>query len=231
MLWATQAPLRSEVSVPSAVAYFLESLAFMVLSRSEHFYCLQPSTLLNLYLLLSLLFDFIRIRTLLNMGYYSLIVSLLAADMAIKLCLLFLEGKSKRAFFSNADSERPRQETSGIFNRSVFWWLNSLFLAGTPVSTKRARTVLTCFRIQESVGSRRPLLPGRRNSLGDAHYQFRKKVGIDTKCTEAQAGQGHLLVIAAPIYASCFTQFTGNGTYFCSTISCKRHVRLHCINL
>ena len=147
VLWITQAPLRSEVSVPSAVAYFLESLAFMVLSRSEHFYCLRPSTLLSLYLLISLVFDFIRIRTLLNMGYYSLIVSLLAADMAIKLCLLFLEGKNKRAFFSNADSERPRQETSGIFNRSVFWWLNSLFLTGMPISSIRARVALTNFRI------------------------------------------------------------------------------------
>lgn len=124
--------------MPSAVAYFLESLAFMVLSRSEHFYCLRPSTLLNLYLLLSLVFDFIRIRTLLNMGNYSLIVSLLAADMAIKVCLLFLEGKNKRAYFSNADSERPHQETSGILNRSVFWWLNSLFLTGSLVSIKGA---------------------------------------------------------------------------------------------
>ena len=160
MLWITQAPLRSEVSVPSAVAYFLESLALMVLSRSEHFYCLRPSTLLNLYLLLSLVFDFIRIRTLLNMGYYSLIVSLLAADMAIKVCLLFLEGKNKRAFFSNTDSERPHQETSGILNRSVFWWLNSLFLTGMPVSITIARVALTYFRIQESVGFRRSLSSG-----------------------------------------------------------------------
>lgn len=172
MLWITQAPLRSEVSVPSAVAYFLESFAFMVLSRCEHFYCLRPSTLLNLYLLLSLVFDFIRIRTLLNMGYYSLIVSLLAADMAIKLCLLFLEGKSKRAFFSNADSERPRQETSGILNRSVFWWLNSLFLTGMRVFIKTARTALTDFRIQESVGSGRSLPSRRRDSLGATHQQF-----------------------------------------------------------
>ncbi|KFY10023.1 hypothetical protein V492_05242 [Pseudogymnoascus sp. VKM F-4246] len=87
------------------------------------------------------------------MGYYSLIVSLLAADMAIKLCLLFLEGKNKRAFFSNIDSERPHQETSGILNRSVFWWLNSLFLTGY----KKVLILEDLCHLDEEIASEKPI--------------------------------------------------------------------------
>ncbi|KFX93901.1 hypothetical protein O988_06581 [Pseudogymnoascus sp. VKM F-3808] len=76
-----------------------------------------------------------------------------AADMAIKLCLLFLEGKNKRAFFSNADSERPRQETSGIFNRSVFWWLNSLFLTGY----KKVLVLEDLCHLDEDISSEKPI--------------------------------------------------------------------------
>jgi len=64
------------------------------------------------------------------MQFDTLISSLCAADMAIKVSLLFLEAQNKRLYFSAADKERPPQEISGVLNRSVFWWLNSLFLQG-----------------------------------------------------------------------------------------------------
>jgi len=102
----------------------------VALSKSEHVRSIRPSSLLNLYLLFSLGLDFIRMRTLVKIQFDTLIASLSAAAMATKASLLFLEAQNKRAYFSSADSDRPPQEISGIFNRSVFWWLNSLFLQG-----------------------------------------------------------------------------------------------------
>jgi ATP-binding cassette subfamily C (CFTR/MRP) protein 1 len=69
-------------------------------------------------------------RTLVKMEFDSLIVSLFAANIAVKTSLLILEAQSKRIYFSATDADRPPNETSGIFNRSVFWWLNALFLKG-----------------------------------------------------------------------------------------------------
>jgi ATP-binding cassette subfamily C (CFTR/MRP) protein 1 len=102
----------------------------VALSKSEHVRSIRPSSLLNLYLLFSLGLDFIRMRTLVKMQFDTLIASLSAANMAIKASLLFLEAQNKRAYFCAGDLDRPPQEISGIFSRSVFWWLNSLFLQG-----------------------------------------------------------------------------------------------------
>jgi ATP-binding cassette subfamily C (CFTR/MRP) protein 1 len=64
------------------------------------------------------------------MNFDTLITALSAAVVAVKASLLFLEANSKTPYFSPPDTDLPPQETSGILSRSVFWWLNSLFLQG-----------------------------------------------------------------------------------------------------
>jgi ATP-binding cassette subfamily C (CFTR/MRP) protein 1 len=64
------------------------------------------------------------------MEFDTLITALSGAVVAAKTSLLFLEAHSKTIYFASPDTDRPPQETSGILNRSVFWWLNSLFLQG-----------------------------------------------------------------------------------------------------
>jgi len=130
LLWSIRPQVKTETSIAAASVFLVESFAFVALSKFEHVRSIRPSSLLNLYLLSSLGLDFIRMRTLVKLQFDTLIASLSAADMAIKGSLLFLEAQSKKSHFSIADSERPPQEISGIFNRTVFWWLNSLFLQG-----------------------------------------------------------------------------------------------------
>ncbi|KFY35276.1 hypothetical protein V494_06064 [Pseudogymnoascus sp. VKM F-4513 (FW-928)] len=101
------------------------------------------------------------------MGHYSLIVSLLAADMA-----LFLEGKNKRAFFSNIDSERPHQETSGILNRSVLWWLNSLFLTGY----KKVLVLEDLCHLDEEIASEKPIANFETKWESASHVQKHRLV-------------------------------------------------------
>jgi hypothetical protein len=54
--------------------------------------------------------------------------SVFMAAMTAKLRLLVLEVKSKRAFLKNPYDQLPTESTSGIFDRSYFWWLNPLFI-------------------------------------------------------------------------------------------------------
>lgn len=75
------------------------------------------------------------------MEFDTLITSLSAAVLALKISLLFLEAQNKTIYFSPADIDRPPQETSGILNRSVFWWLNSLFLKGAVCYTVPPRRI------------------------------------------------------------------------------------------
>ncbi|KAH8596005.1 P-loop containing nucleoside triphosphate hydrolase protein [Bisporella sp. PMI_857] len=130
LLWSIRPPIKTQVSIAAASISMIEAIAIVVLSRSEHVRSIRPSSLLNLYLLFSLGLDFVRMRTLVKLKFDTLIAALSAADMAIKGSLLLLEAQSKKHYLSALDSNRPPQEISGIFNRSTFWWLNSLFLQG-----------------------------------------------------------------------------------------------------
>jgi ATP-binding cassette subfamily C (CFTR/MRP) protein 1 len=130
LLWSIRPPIQTRTSIAASSVFLLESFAFAFVTRSEHVHSVRPSSLLSLYYLFSLGLDFIRMRTLIEVKFDALIIALSAADMAIKTSLLFSEAQNKRAYFSNSDLERPPQEIGGIFSRSVFWWLNSLFLQG-----------------------------------------------------------------------------------------------------
>lgn len=136
MLWSTQSPIRTKTSIAAAAVSFAEALVFVVLSKWEHNRSVRPSSLLTVYLLVSLGIDFIRMRTLISMHFDSLIISLSAAAIAVKMSLLFIESQNKTAYFTPLDSSRPPQETSGILNRSVFWWLNSMFMQGKYMTSQ-----------------------------------------------------------------------------------------------
>lgn len=48
--------------------------------------------------------------------------------MGVKLLLLALEEKGKRSILKAPHKQLPKETTSGVFSRSLFWWLNPLFL-------------------------------------------------------------------------------------------------------
>ena len=58
------------------------------------------------------------------------IPSIFVASIAVKLILLVLEARSKRAYLQYPYKSFPPEATSGIFSRSLFWWLNPLFVGG-----------------------------------------------------------------------------------------------------
>jgi ATP-binding cassette, subfamily C (CFTR/MRP), member 1 len=113
--------------VPCAIIGLIAALLVLFLSYVEHARSVRPSSLLNVYLLLTLTFDIAQARTLFLQSNISM-ASVFVAAMAAKLLLLILEVRSKRAFLKNPYDQMPIESTSGIFDRSYFWWLNPLFI-------------------------------------------------------------------------------------------------------
>jgi len=96
------------------------------LSYYEHARSIRPSALIEVYLFFSLLFDVSQVRTLWVSYSGTLDAWLLTASVGMKFIVLILEAKEKRSYLSEADVHHGPEETSGIFGRSLFWWLNRL---------------------------------------------------------------------------------------------------------
>lgn len=120
----------TRVTVPSAVLSFLAVCAILLLSRLEHSRSVRPSFILNVYLFASSVFDAVQVRTLFLRHDKPAILGLFTANIAIKLALLVLESKSKRKSLRPPYNNFSPEATSGIFNRSFFWWINPILATG-----------------------------------------------------------------------------------------------------
>ncbi|KUJ15876.1 putative multidrug resistance protein [Mollisia scopiformis] len=130
ILWATYDNIRTPASVPAAALSFVNAIALGQLSYLEHTRSLQPSTLITTYLLLSLLFDAAQARTLYLRTDSNVLAAVLTATIALKLTVLVLEAQNKRSSLRQPYRSYAREALSGIFNRSIFWWLKPLFVGG-----------------------------------------------------------------------------------------------------
>lgn len=106
------------------------ALVFAPLSYKEHRKSIKPSFILSVYLLLTLLFDVAHTRTIWLRGGYTPLAAVITAATAIKFILLLLETFEKRKILRPDQKDNPPYATSGIINRSFFWWLNPLFRLG-----------------------------------------------------------------------------------------------------
>lgn len=116
--------------MPSATLSFIDTLAILPLSYVEHTRSVRPSTLLGVYLLMSLVFDIPQARTLYLRDASMSVTAIFTAAISAKVVLLVLEAQSKKSHLIYPFKEFPPEATSGIWNRTFFWWLNSLFVNG-----------------------------------------------------------------------------------------------------
>jgi hypothetical protein len=133
VLWARTGAVRTRASVPSAALSLLSSLAFCVLSYTEHRRATRPSSLLDSYLFATLLFDIAHARTLWLRAVESngrAIAALAIASAVVKAVLLVLEAWEKRRMLRPNYRSYPPEATGSIYNRYFFWWLNPLFFQG-----------------------------------------------------------------------------------------------------
>ena len=116
----------------AAALDFAAACGLCILSHYEHSRSVQPSVLINVYLLLSLIFDVVRTRTLwlIPGPVVRNLAVITSMSVGIKLGILILEAQEKRGILLEVYKDLPPEATSGIYKRSVFWWLNPLFRSG-----------------------------------------------------------------------------------------------------
>lgn len=84
----------------------------------------RPSTILQLYLTLSLLFDIVRARALWLSSNDRLLITNFTTATASKALMLLFELIEKRRYLEPSHRSLPRKATSGFASVSIFWWLN-----------------------------------------------------------------------------------------------------------
>ncbi|KAF5623502.1 multidrug resistance-associated 1 [Fusarium tjaetaba] len=132
VLWATR-PSNSRldrVSVAAACVSFASSLMSCVLSRVEHAKSPRPSSLLSLFLAVSLLLDVALLRTLWLVPMGAAIPAVFTAAFALKAIIVVLEGWSKAQYLVAGSGPHSPEVTAGLYARAVFAWVTPLLLTG-----------------------------------------------------------------------------------------------------
>ena len=104
-------------------------MALLPLFVLEHARSLQPSLLISVFLLFTVLLDVPQARTLFlqrraDLGY------LFVMALVLKALILALASGSKRSLLKVPYQSYPPEALGGIVSRSIFWWLNSLLRKG-----------------------------------------------------------------------------------------------------
>ncbi|KAH8664569.1 ABC transporter [Xylariales sp. PMI_506] len=130
LVLSTSSRVRTHATVAAATLALVSGLLLAPLSHLEHTKTIRPSFLINFFLLISVLFDIVRIRTQWLLGDNGNIAVALSVSLAVTIVLLILEAIEKRFILFGAE-HISTESTSGLFSRSSFWWLNSLLLKGS----------------------------------------------------------------------------------------------------
>ncbi|KAF7868875.1 uncharacterized protein EAF02_009611 [Botrytis sinoallii] len=121
---------KTRASLPAALLALIASLGLCILSYFEHSRNIRPSSIINAYLFLTLPFDAAKLRTRWLRGDNVAGNAISTSILGVKLLLLILEAKGKRKILFQRYEYLSPESTSGLFARSLFWWLNPLFRLG-----------------------------------------------------------------------------------------------------
>ena len=127
--WAVLAHQRTRASIPAAALGLVSSLGLIVLSQIEHTRSLRPSAIIEVYLFFTVLCDAVQLRTLWLQGENT-VAGILSAIVVSKIAVLFMEMQGKKKLLRGKYVGISPETTSGILNRSTFFWMNQLFRLG-----------------------------------------------------------------------------------------------------
>ncbi|RMZ42989.1 iron ABC transporter [Aspergillus flavus] len=127
VLWSVSP--RTSTSIPAATLGLANAIIIIGLSYVEDRKSTRPSSLLTVYLLLSILFDATQARTL-WLTHRIPTAAVQSASTGTKLAMLLLEMREKTFYLQAPYRDYPPEATSGIVNLSFVWWINRLFMTG-----------------------------------------------------------------------------------------------------
>jgi ABC-type multidrug transport system fused ATPase/permease subunit len=130
VLHVLNSPLRTAATMAESALAFTASLGLCLLSRLEHLRSIRPSPIINGYILLTLIFDIARVRTLFLNSANKSIAGIFTCMMGVKMMVLLAEAIEKRKLLLRPYRDLSPEETSGIYSKSFFFWLNQLMTSG-----------------------------------------------------------------------------------------------------
>lgn len=182
------------------------------LSILEHERCRRPSTILTIYLILAILFDATKARTAWlawqqtsprgSLAYPAILVSI----GVFKFLILVAESVEKFRWLLPQDGlkyEASHEETGGLLNLGVFFWLNSLFMRGYS----NIMHVDQLYPLDRAMSSRH---------LHDSLSAQRAKSHVHIRYSLAKSLAGSLLLPIAPRIA--YIGFTFAQPFFIATL-------------
>ena len=130
ILHALNPSLHTRATIAASALTLLDALGLCLLSHKEHVRSIRPSTIINVYLLLTLPFDVARARTLWLSGATRSIAAVFTSTLGVKIMILITEAIEKHGILLDRYQNSSPEITSGIYSRSFFWWLNKLMTTG-----------------------------------------------------------------------------------------------------
>nr|AAP78734.1 ABC transporter [Alternaria brassicae] len=134
IIWSSRQTRNNRAELASAAISFLGAVSLGFLSFVEHMRSVRPSFLLTVYLLFTSIFDIERSRSYALSPELDLIATVFAPRLGLKVFLAIVEARDKRRLLLQDFANSPPEDTSGVYKRATFWWLNSLFKKGFSTS-------------------------------------------------------------------------------------------------
>ncbi|KAF3480026.1 ABC transporter [Arthroderma uncinatum] len=130
VLYAPQGAPKTRLTLACIALTIAGYFVLAAVSYIEHIRSVRPSTLLIVYLGVSLLLDLARTRTLFFIQGSYTIASVFLASYLVKTLSFILEVTEKRRLLHVKWQDASPEATSGVINRALFLWLNGLFIKG-----------------------------------------------------------------------------------------------------
>jgi ATP-binding cassette subfamily C (CFTR/MRP) protein 1 len=146
--------IKTKTTIVSAVVILFATFALAVTSNYEHYRNPRPSSPIGIYLVVTWVFDVAKVRSLLAIKHGKPLAYMQAVTAAVKLGLIVLEFKEKRAWFLDTKAFPAPESTANFFNRLTFFWVNPLLLRGY----KKPLQENDLFEVQDQIVGEKNLL-------------------------------------------------------------------------
>ena len=131
VLWSVSPQQRTPATLAAQAIGLLSCLVLQALSYYEHCYSAAPSMLISLFLVFTIVFDAVHVRTLWLMSGHAAVSGISCAALGTKLLLLCVESWNKQGFLTNDALQISVELRSSLFGKALFLWLNRTLLDGT----------------------------------------------------------------------------------------------------
>ncbi|GCB19936.1 multidrug resistance-associated protein 1 [Aspergillus awamori] len=196
--WTSGDEPTTRTTVPAAALSLVAAVALGIAAHFEHTRSVKPPLLIEIYLLFTIAFDAVRLRTLWGMGYHGHIFKLSTILVIWKVVLLVQEAWPRE--LGSLEQSYSPEEKVGWINRRMFWWVNPLLFLGSKKDLQ-ADDLFTLNRsLQSEVCSKsfsevwqnaKPARKGKKNGL-----------------LWIMAWEHKLVLLTAVLPRLCFTAFT-----------------------